>query len=46
MADEALLTLAAEIVSAHLSNNTVAAGDVPTLITNVHSALRDRLRMC
>jgi len=39
MADEALLTLTADIVSAHLSNNTVAAGDVPTLISHVHGAL-------
>jgi len=39
MADEALLTLTADIVSAHLSNNTVAAGDVAGLIANVHSAL-------
>jgi predicted transcriptional regulator len=39
MADEALLTLTADIVSAHLSNNTVAVGDVPTVITNVHAAL-------
>lgn len=39
MADETLLTLTADIVSAHLSNNTVAAGDVPTVITNVHAAL-------
>jgi len=39
MADEALLTLTADIVSAHLSNNSVAAGDVATLIANVHAAL-------
>lgn len=39
MADEVLLTLTADIVSAHLGNNTVGAGDVPTLIANVHSAL-------
>lgn len=39
MPDQTLLTLTADIVSAHLSNNTVAAGDVPTIIINVHSAL-------
>ena len=39
MADETLLTLTADIVSAHLSNNPVAAGDVPTVIANVHGAL-------
>jgi predicted transcriptional regulator len=39
MADEALLTLTADIVSAHLSNNAVAAGDVAALIAQVHGAL-------
>jgi len=39
MHSETLLTLTADIVSAHLSNNTVAAGDVPTLIAHVHGAL-------
>jgi predicted transcriptional regulator len=39
MADEALLIVTADIVSAHLSNNTVAAGDVPGLIAQVHGAL-------
>lgn len=34
-----LTTLTADIVSAHVSNNSVAVGDLPSLITNVHSAL-------
>ena len=36
---EMLVTLTADIVSSHLSNNVVAVGDVGTLIANVHSAL-------
>ena len=39
MADEALLIVTADIVSAHLSNNTVAAGEVPSIIAQVHGAL-------
>lgn len=39
MADETLITLTADIVSAHVSNNSVALGDVPALIANVHGAL-------
>ncbi|WP_380872478.1 MucR family transcriptional regulator [Sphingomonas sp. DBB INV C78] len=35
----ALIELTADIVSAHLSNNNVAAGDVPVLIRSVHDAL-------
>jgi predicted transcriptional regulator len=31
--------LTAEIVSAYVSNNTVAPGDIPALINQVHSAL-------
>jgi MucR family transcriptional regulator, transcriptional regulator of exopolysaccharide biosynthesis len=31
--------LTAEIVSAYVSNNTVASGDIPALISQVHSAL-------
>jgi predicted transcriptional regulator len=31
--------LTAEIVSAYLSHNTVASGDIPALINQVHSAL-------
>jgi predicted transcriptional regulator len=36
---ETLLTLTADIVAAHVSNNNVAVNDLPTLIQNVHSAL-------
>lgn len=36
---ETLVTLTADIVSAHVSNNSVAVGDVPTLIRNVYNAL-------
>lgn len=36
---EQLITLTADIVAAHVSNNSVAVGDVPTLIANVHGAL-------
>ncbi len=34
-----LLTITADIVSAHVSNNSVAVADLPTLIGNVHVAL-------
>jgi predicted transcriptional regulator len=34
-----VIGLTAEIVSAYLSNNTVASGDIPALINQVHSAL-------
>ena len=37
---ETLITLTADIVSAHVSNNSVAVSDLPPLIQNVHSALR------
>jgi len=36
---ETLITLTADIVSAHVSNNSVAVSDLPILIQNVHSAL-------
>lgn len=36
---ELLITLTADIVAAHVSNNSVAVSDVPTLISNVHGAL-------
>ena len=36
---ETLITLTSDIVAAHVSNNSVAVGDLPTLITNVYSAL-------
>src|SRR5512134_1744474 len=37
--DDSLITLTADIVSAHVSNNSVAVNDLPTLIQNVHQAL-------
>jgi predicted transcriptional regulator len=37
--DETLITLTADIVAAHVSNNSVAVSDLPTLIQNVHGAL-------
>src|ERR1044072_5845224 len=36
---ETLVTLTADIVSAHVSNNSVAVSDLPMLIANIHSAL-------
>ena len=33
------IELAADIVSAYVSNNSVSAGDLPALISDVHSAL-------
>jgi predicted transcriptional regulator len=33
------IELTADIVSAYVSNNSVQAGDIPTLINQVHSAL-------
>ena len=39
-ADDTLLTLTADIVAAHVSNNSVAVNDLPNLIQNVHQALR------
>jgi predicted transcriptional regulator len=36
---EALVTLTADIVSAHVSNNSVAIADIPQLIRSVHEAL-------
>lgn len=38
-AAELLITLTADIVAAHVSNNSVAVSDVSILIGNVHSAL-------
>jgi predicted transcriptional regulator len=37
--EENLLTLTADIVSAHISNNSVSVGEVPGLIARVHGAL-------
>jgi predicted transcriptional regulator len=42
MADEdkeMLITLTADIVAAHVSNNSVGVADLPALIANVHGAL-------
>ena len=36
---ETLVTLTADIVSAHVSNNSVAVSDVPSLIASIHGAL-------
>ena len=40
-AEDTLLTLTADIVAAHVSNNSVAVNDLPNLIQNVHAALTD-----
>ena len=37
--EDTLLTLTADIVAAHVSNNSVAVNDLPVLIQNVHGAL-------
>lgn len=34
-----LITLTADIVAAHVSNNSVSIADVPSLVSNVHAAL-------
>ena len=39
MPDEALITLTADIVAAHVSHNKVGAADVGEVISGVHSAL-------
>lgn len=36
---ETMITLTADIVAAHVSNNSVAVNDLPVLIANVHGAL-------
>jgi len=36
---ESLITLTADIVAAHVSNNSVAVSDLTLIIQNVHSAL-------
>ena len=36
---EQLINLTADIVAAHVGNNSVALGDIATLIANVHKAL-------
>ena len=37
--NETLITLASDIVAAHVSNNSVTVEDLPALITNVYGAL-------
>ena len=37
--EDNLISLTADIVSAHVSNNSVAVNDLPALIQNVHNAL-------
>jgi predicted transcriptional regulator len=37
--NETLIALTADIVSAHVSNNSVSVSDLPLLIQNVHTAL-------
>jgi predicted transcriptional regulator len=37
--NETLITLASDIVAAHVSNNSVSVEDLPSLITNVYGAL-------
>ncbi|UZK64783.1 MucR family transcriptional regulator [Sphingomonas sp. M1-B02] len=37
--EETLISLTADIVAAHVSNNSVAVSDLPQLIANVHGAL-------
>ena len=37
--NETLITLTSDIVAAHVSNNNIEVGDVPTLISSVYSAL-------
>ena len=37
--DARFIELTAEVVSAYVSNNTVPAGDIPALISQVHAAL-------
>lgn len=39
MANPDLIELTADIVAAHVSNNTVAVGDISTLVQKVHEAL-------
>jgi predicted transcriptional regulator len=39
MAEDYLLTLAAQIVSAHVANNAIQPADLPKLINDVHGAL-------
>jgi predicted transcriptional regulator len=36
---ETLITLTSDIAAAHVSNNSVAVGDIPSLISNIYAAL-------
>ena len=38
-AEETLITLTADIVAAHISNNSIGINDLPGLIANVHGTL-------
>lgn len=38
--NDVLITLTADIISAHVSNNSVSTGDIASLIRNVHGALQ------
>lgn len=38
--NETLITLTADIVAAHVSNNSVAVSDLPVLINSIHEALQ------
>lgn len=38
--NDTLITLTADIVAAHVSNNSVAVSDLPVLINSVHEALQ------
>ena len=40
----AMEALTADIVSSFVSNNTIVAGDLPSLISGVHAALADAVR--
>ncbi len=37
--NETLITLTSDIVAAHVSNNSVSAGELPSLISNIYGAL-------
>lgn len=39
MENEQLVTLTADIVAAHVANNSIAVGDVPALVQQVYGAL-------
>ena len=41
MENQQLIELTADIVSAHVSNNSVAVGDLPLLVQQIHGALSD-----